>query len=86
MDALWKMALFSQNEKAIENSQELLVALHLKFDNQNVNREHKQAVIESFVNRCMSILNKEKSAAGESMITTMEGQDPTNYKDKKAVI
>ena len=33
MDALWKMALFSQNEKAIENSQELLVSLHLKFDN-----------------------------------------------------
>ena len=32
MDALWKMALFSQNEKAKEISQELLVSLHLKFE------------------------------------------------------
>ena len=33
MDALWKMALFSQNEKAKEIASELLVSLHLKFDN-----------------------------------------------------
>ena len=45
MDALWKMALFSQNEKAKEIASELLVSLHLKFDNQTAKIEHKQAVI-----------------------------------------
>ena len=55
MEALWKMALLSQNAKAKELSQELLVSLHLRFDNQMI-REHKQAVIESFVKRCMKIL------------------------------
>ena len=58
MDALWKMALFSQNEKAKEISQELLVSLHLKFDNQTATREHKETVINSFVGRCMALLSQ----------------------------
>ena len=53
---MWKMALLSQNAKAKELSQELLVSLHLRFDNQTATREHKQAVIDSFVKRCMKML------------------------------
>lgn len=56
MEALWKMALLSQNAKAKELSQELLVSLHLRIDNQTATREHKQAVIEAFVKRCMKML------------------------------
>ena len=61
MDALWKMALFTQNEKAKEISQELLVSMHLKFDNQTATREHKQVVIDSFIKRCMGILSSESA-------------------------
>lgn len=32
-DPLWKMALESENEKGAEESMDLLVDLHLKFDN-----------------------------------------------------
>jgi len=56
MDALWKMALFTQNDKAKEISQELLVNLHLKLDSQ-APKEHKQSVIDSFIKRCMAILS-----------------------------
>ncbi len=52
MDALWKMALLSQNEKAKEISQSLLVALHLKLGTQTA-PELKQEVIGTFVKKCM---------------------------------
>ena len=54
MDALWKMAVLSQNEKAREASQELLVDLHLKLDKSIVDQDYKRQVIGHFVERCMS--------------------------------
>ena len=53
MDALWKMALLSQNEKAKEISQSLLVALHLKLGSQTATNELKEQVIGAFVKKCM---------------------------------
>ena len=74
------------NEKAKEISQELLVSLHLKFDNQTATREHKEIVIDSFVKRCMAILSSESAKAdGDQIISTMDDQQSTPDKDKKAV-
>lgn len=56
MDNLWKMAVLSTNEKAKELSQELLVSLHLKWDNKTATQEHKQAIIMQYIQRCMDLL------------------------------
>ena len=66
MDALWKMSLSSQNEKAKDLSQQLLVNLHLCFDNETATREHKQSVIENFVQHCMSILTRDNTGSASA--------------------
>ena len=53
VDALWQIAIKSQNEKAKEASQELLVDVHLKLDKNAVDADYKMQVIERFVKRCM---------------------------------
>ena len=45
MDALWKMAIQTKNEKAKEIIQELLVALHLKFDNTTISGQAKLVIV-----------------------------------------
>ena len=88
MEALWKMALLSQNAKAKEISQELLVSLHLRFDNQTATPEHKQAVIESFVRRCMKMLKPDAqppvASDGSNLIKT--ASETVTEGDKKAVV
>jgi len=54
MDTLWSIALHAGSEKVKEVVHELLVDLHLKFDHANVTQEHKQAVINVFVEKCMA--------------------------------
>jgi len=69
-EALWKMALFSKNEKAKELSQELLVSLHLRFDNTTASKEQKEAVIVSFVQNCMVLLTRGSDAEASQLIET----------------
>ena len=56
MEALWKMAIQSNKEKAKEISQELLASMHLKLDTA-VGREVKETVVNTFVSRCMQMLS-----------------------------
>ena len=86
MDALWKMALLSQNDKAKEISQELLVALHFKFDNQVATKDYKKQVVESFVRRCMDILGREAQPPGDGgMVATNDNSGSSLDSEKKTV-
>ena len=65
MDALWKMAIQTKNEKAKEIIQELLVALHLKFDNTTISGQAKLVIVNQFVTRCMQMLSQSASNTAE---------------------
>lgn len=90
MDALWKMALFSQNDKAKDISQQLLVNVHLRWDNSSsVTREKKQAVIDKFVSQCMGILSRDAGSAHQistGAAATVVQQQPATDTEKKAVM
>lgn len=68
MDTLWHIALHSASEKVKDIVHELLVDLHLKFDHANVTYEHKAAVLDSFVQRCMHELDDEASTGKKAAI------------------
>ena len=53
IETLWKIALHSPNEKVKQIVHELLVDLHLKFDHQNVDIDHKAKVLSLFIEQCM---------------------------------
>jgi len=53
IDALWSFAIWTKNEKANEICQELLIDLHLKFDDKLVTVEEKVQILTSFIETCM---------------------------------
>lgn len=61
MDTLWQIALHAGSEKVKEVVHELLVDLHLKFDHANATMEHKTAIINAFVERCMNEMQADES-------------------------
>lgn len=56
LDTLWSIAIESENEKARDESMDLLVDLHLKFD-QSVSIEDQRNVWLEFIDKCMKNLD-----------------------------
>jgi len=52
-DALWDISIASKVDKARDISQELLVELHLKLDQQTISQESKVEILQNFIKRCM---------------------------------
>ena len=58
IEPLWEICILSTNQKAMEESMELLVNLHLKFDN-GITIEEQKEVWKKFIDHCMNILAQE---------------------------
>jgi len=71
LDALWSMAIETQNGKAKEMSQELLIDLHLKFDDRSVPIEQKIEILTSFVETCMKELENNDIEKSKGVIKLM---------------
>ncbi|CDW78729.1 UNKNOWN [Stylonychia lemnae] len=56
LDTLWRMAVESENEKSKEESMDLLVELHLKFD-QSLSIPEQHKVWLGFINKCVKNLD-----------------------------
>lgn len=52
LESLWRITFDSENEKATEQSGELLIDLHLRVSN-NYNSEGKKNIIIYFIEKCM---------------------------------
>jgi len=59
LDTLKRIAVESENERSREESMDLLVDLHLKFDPQIVNQEAQMQIWGSFIDECMHQLDSE---------------------------
>jgi recombinational DNA repair protein (RecF pathway) len=63
LETLWRIALTSSNEKVKSEVHELLVDLHLKFDHASQPIEHKQQILQAFIDTCMERLEASDSDA-----------------------
>lgn len=63
MDSLWCISVEAQNERARDESRELLVDLHLRLGGSEYSPAARQQIMQGFVDRGMSIL-REASVAG----------------------
>ena len=59
IDTLWRVSIECENEKSREEAMELLVDLHLKFD-QVVSYEDQVKIWTNFTENCMNNLESEK--------------------------
>jgi hypothetical protein len=55
LDSLWRITFDSENEKASEQSGELLIDLHLRVSN-NYQLDAKKNIIIHFIEKCMQQL------------------------------
>lgn len=55
LETLWQLSFESQNEKAREESRELLVDIHLRLG-QNYDMESRREILQKFVEKAMSVL------------------------------
>jgi hypothetical protein len=58
LEALWKISIENENEKAREESMDLLVDIHLKLDIQ-IAVEDQQRIWTKFINDCMKLLEND---------------------------
>jgi hypothetical protein len=59
LDSLWRMAIESLNERSRDESMDLLVDLHLKFDHQAINPQDQIQIWTSFIDTCMRNLGSD---------------------------
>ena len=55
LDTLWRIAIESENDKVREESMDLLVDLHLKFDGR-VSLDEQKIIWAEFIEKCMKNL------------------------------
>lgn len=58
MDSLWQICFDSQNEKAREESRELLVQIHLRLSEQRYDAAMRQQIMQAYLDRAMSLLGE----------------------------
>lgn len=61
METLWRISIECENEKSREESMDLLVDLHLKFD-QQVSYDEQLKIWTNFTENCMKNLDSEKDS------------------------
>ena len=71
LESLWRITFDSENEKATEQSGELLIDLHLRVSN-NYTQDGKKNIIIHFIEKCMQQLLE------ISMYKQSKSEDPKN--------
>lgn len=66
MDSLWCISVEAQNEKARDESRELLVDLHLRLGGNEYSAGVRQQIMQGFVDRSMSILREASKADSQA--------------------
>ena len=61
LDSLWTISLVTENERAREESRELLVDLHLRLDS-GYKPSTRRAIMQSFIDRSMAVLQEASKA------------------------
>jgi hypothetical protein len=84
LDTLRRIAVETENERSREESMDLLVDLHLKFDPAKISQEEQLSIWSSFIEYCMQALDSENDTLVSNTLQLLS-KFLDRYEGKKAL-